>query len=173
MTQEMPNGGSVLDIRGLGVRYRHDRSITQWAVKDVDIHVRSGEIVGIIGESGSGKSTVVRAILDVLPKRSLCVATKMAFMDSDVFGEGRDDRRTSLYGRHIGSVFQNPASSLDPVFTVGYQMSEVSRRHNVCAHSLERHVFGELLCHLDLESQRQFYLAIRTSCRVECASESP
>ncbi|NGN43817.1 ABC transporter ATP-binding protein [Mesorhizobium sp. CGMCC 1.15528] len=105
-------------LQELGVSYRSNGTEVE-ALRDISLEIRTGERLAIIGESGSGKSTLALAIAGLLP-----ASTRI---------EGRIDwpelGRVPQNGRDIGFVFQDPASSLNPVLTIGEQIAEVARTH--------------------------------------------
>ena len=103
----------LLSLRGLGVRYRGTATP---ALEGVDLDLAAGERLAIIGESGSGKSTLARAIAGLLPQS--------AIQEGAI--EWPDLGHIARNGRDIGFVFQDPASSLDPVMSVGDQVAEVA-----------------------------------------------
>jgi peptide/nickel transport system ATP-binding protein len=112
----------VLGIEDLHVTV-HDGAAT--ALRGVSLAVRSGEIVGLVGESGSGKTLTCRAALGVLPP-GVAARGKITFAGDDVTGLSRRGWER-LHGSHIGAVFQDPASYLNPNLTVGSQLTEVLR----------------------------------------------
>jgi peptide/nickel transport system ATP-binding protein len=103
----------LLELRGLGVRYR---VAVAPALEGVDLDLAAGERLAIIGESGSGKSTLARAVAGLLPHTAAIAGT--------VAWPGLD--HPARNGRDVGFVFQDPASSLDPVMSVGDQVAEVA-----------------------------------------------
>lgn len=103
----------LLSLHGLGVRYR---GAATPALEDVDLDLAAGERLAIIGESGSGKSTLARAVAGLLPQT--------ATLQGTIAWPGLD--RQARNGGDIGFVFQDPASSLDPVMSVGDQVAEVA-----------------------------------------------
>lgn len=110
-----------LQVQDLRVSFRALR-----AVKDVTLSVRYGEAVGIIGETGSGKSTVARAIVGLLPEE----AAQIQFSDYQV--EGKPISRSaipSLRGRKIAMIFQDPLSYLNPIMRIDRQIAEAVRLH--------------------------------------------
>ena len=113
----------VLGIDDLSVTV-HDGAAT--ALRGVSLAVRSGEIVGLVGESGSGKTLTCRAALGVLPPGVAAAQGKITFAGEDVTDLSRRGWER-LHGSHIGAVFQDPASYLNPNLTIGSQVTEVLR----------------------------------------------
>ncbi len=102
----------------------HDGAAT--AVRGVSLQVQTGEIVGLVGESGSGKTLTCRAALGVLPPGCAVERGTVSFGGVDVTSLSRRDWER-VHGSHMGAVFQDPASYLNPVLTVGGQLAEVLR----------------------------------------------
>lgn len=96
-------------------------------VRGVDLHIGDGERVGLIGSSGSGKSMISKAMLGLLPVNAQ-VSGSVVLGDSQIVGAD-ETALASLRGRYIGAVFQNPASSLNPVLSVGKQVELPLRLH--------------------------------------------
>jgi len=120
----------LLQVRNLRIRFRTDKRNTVEAVKGVSFDIPQHRTVALVGESGSGKSVSSLAIMGLLPPH-----TTLIDPDSSVLFEGREvlhqpaaDRR-AMCGRDIAMIFQEPMSSLNPVFTVGFQIGEVLRQH--------------------------------------------
>jgi peptide/nickel transport system ATP-binding protein len=97
------------------------------AVSDVSLEVDEGEIVALVGESGCGKTTLAMSVMGLLP-RSASVAGTIEFLGRDLTALGEDER-AALRGDRISMVFQDPASALDPAFSVGEQIAETIRTH--------------------------------------------
>lgn len=119
---------TLLKIRNLRTHLRTDEGLAR-AVDGVDLEVQPGEAVGIVGESGSGKTQLALSILGLLPEggREIQPGSSILFKGEELVGMKRRALRR-IRGRGIGMVFQEPASSLNPVFSVGSQLSEVLRR---------------------------------------------
>ncbi|WP_440954302.1 ABC transporter ATP-binding protein [Methanosarcina sp. Mfa9] len=119
-------GIPLLDIKDLKVSFP-DENGTVKPIYRVDLTVKANETLGLIGESGSGKSILGLSILRLLPGDAE-VGGKILFKGQDLLSMPSTELR-KIRGREIGMVFQNPAASLDPIFTVGGQLSEATRVH--------------------------------------------
>lgn len=112
----------LLTINGLTIAYPSRHSVFK-AVKDVSFAVDAGEIVGIVGESGAGKSTVGNAVADLLTPPGYVDAGEVLLNGHDIRQISREERR-HVRGRDIGFIFQDPMTSLNPLFTIEDQMLE-------------------------------------------------
>jgi oligopeptide/dipeptide ABC transporter ATP-binding protein len=121
--QQRAPGAPLLEVRGLHVGFPTLSGVAV-VVRNLSLAVGTGEIVGLVGESGSGKSVTCRAILGLVPEPG-------AVLRGEIRLEGRDLTRVSgrelrrVRGNEVAMVFQDPMSSLNPVFTVGHQITEV------------------------------------------------
>ncbi len=119
---------SILEVDRLSVHLRTRRGLVH-AVDDVSFSVEERETLAIVGESGSGKSVTARSIVGLFPQRLVHRRSgKVRFLGEDMLAAS-ESRLTSIRGRHIGMVFQDPMSSLNPVLRVGNQVAEPLRRH--------------------------------------------
>ena len=118
---------NLLDIRNLTVRFA-TRGGAFTAVDGVDISVESDEVLAIVGESGSGKSVSMLAIMGLLPWTATITADRMDFCGQDLRTLSAKARR-AIVGRDMAMIFQEPMSSLNPCFTVGFQIKETLRTH--------------------------------------------
>jgi peptide/nickel transport system ATP-binding protein len=99
-------------------------------VDNISFSINAGEITGLVGESGCGKTMTANAILGLLPASGMGSSADCVEVNGkDIFELGTTQKRTVL-GRDIAMIFQQPATALDPVFTVGQQIAAVYRRHN-------------------------------------------
>ena len=116
----------LLEVEDLSVSFLVDGA---WlaAVRSVDLHVDRGETVAIVGESGSGKSATVTSLLGLLPRNGRSNASRIVL--NGVSLDPRSPEMNDVRGRDIGFVFQDPQSSLNPVLTIGRQMTEQMYRH--------------------------------------------
>ena len=96
------------------------------AVDGIDVHVDRGEVLAIVGESGSGKSVSMLAVMGLLPDTASVTADEMTYDGRDILAMSSAERRR-LIGREITMIFQEPIASLNPSFTVGFQIEEVLR----------------------------------------------
>ncbi|GAA3731729.1 ABC transporter ATP-binding protein [Salinactinospora qingdaonensis] len=128
MSQEAERGATLLNVEELSVEVL---TSTGWTgVTDtVSFQLRRGEVMGLVGESGCGKSTTALALMGLLPKASARVASGTVWLDgTDLYSLSRRQWE-DLRGDDISMIFQEPMSSLHPAFTVGEQIAESVRRH--------------------------------------------
>ena len=118
---------ALLDIKNLTVEFQTSAGQFR-AVDGVDIECASGEILSIVGESGSGKSVSMLALMGLLPWTATVTADHMLFGGMDLLGMDKNERR-KIIGKDIAMIFQEPMSSLNPCFTVGFQIGESLRKH--------------------------------------------
>ena len=125
----MPDGAQpVLDVRGLKTVFRTRGGLIH-AVNDVSFNLRPGELLGVVGESGSGKSVTMMSLLGLLPSPPAQNAGgQVMFEGKDLLKIPQSELR-AVRGGKIGFIFQDPMTSLNPVFTVGFQIMEPLRRH--------------------------------------------
>ncbi|MDR6264517.1 MULTISPECIES: ABC transporter ATP-binding protein [Rhodobacterales] len=118
---------SLLRIRNLSVDFATASGKFR-AVDGVDQDVNTGEILAIVGESGSGKSVSMLAMMGLLPWTATVSADEMTFDGHDLLTIGKRERRR-VVGKDLAMIFQEPMSSLNPCFTVGWQIKETLRVH--------------------------------------------
>jgi oligopeptide/dipeptide ABC transporter ATP-binding protein len=116
-------GAALLEVRGLTVRY--GRRLATWAV---DLTIRPGEVLGLVGESGAGKSTVGRVVVRLLPDGGRLVAGTVRFKDRDLLALPEAEMRR-LRGGDLALIPQDPLSALNPAFRIGLQATDALRLH--------------------------------------------
>jgi len=121
---------SLLRVRDLAVDFRIDGSTTLRAVKGIGFDVAEHSTVALVGESGSGKTVTALAIMGLLPRENATVhaASRIDYLGRSLLQATNRDLR-ALRGAEISMIFQEPMSSLNPVFTVGFQIAEALRQH--------------------------------------------
>ena len=115
----------LLAIEGLRIGFPSLEGIVL-AANDVNLTVGQGEVLGLVGESGSGKSVTCRAIVGMVPHPGAVLGGRIDYDGRNVLEFNRAEMR-QLRARRIAMIFQDPASALNPVFTIGHQISEVLR----------------------------------------------
>jgi len=119
---------SLIDIKGLRVLFHGDDGRTTHAVDTVDLTVANGATLGLVGESGCGKSVTSLAIMGLLSKQSAEVSGSIKFEGIDLL-ESSDETLRSLRGNRLAMIFQEPMTSLNPSLTIGDQITETILRH--------------------------------------------
>lgn len=118
----------VLSVQNLKTYFHLSTGIVK-AVDGVSFDLEKGQTMGIVGESGSGKSVTASSIMRLLPKNTGKIqGGKILFEDSDIVKMSTDEL-LNLRGKDISMIFQDPMTSLDPVYRIGYQIKEVIRNH--------------------------------------------
>jgi len=118
----------MLDVIDLNIEF-HDHLVPETVVFDFDLHMEQGEIVGLVGESGSGKSMTALAIAGLLSRHDMEKRGQILFEGKDLLTCERSKLR-ALQGNDISMIFQEPMTSLNPVYRVGWQVEEALRIHH-------------------------------------------
>ncbi|MEO8667189.1 MAG: ABC transporter ATP-binding protein [Bauldia sp.] len=118
---------ALLEIEELTVDFATAHGLFR-AVDRVSLTVDAGEVLAIVGESGSGKSVAMLAVMGLLPWTAKVSATRLAFDGANLLGLSRRQRR-NIIGKDIAMIFQEPMSSLNPCFTIGFQIGEALAAH--------------------------------------------
>jgi peptide/nickel transport system ATP-binding protein len=122
-----PAAEPLLAVRDLSIAF-HQRSGVTAITRDISFSIRPGERVGRVGESGCGKTGTGLSLLRLLPERSVRIQGQILFEGRDLAKLSQRQMR-AIRGREISMIFQEPMSALDPVFTIGEQLSETLRAH--------------------------------------------
>ena len=118
---------ALLEIENLSVGFK-TASGQLLAVDGVSLNVDAREVLAIVGESGSGKSVAMLAVMGLLPWTATVTADRMEFDGEDLLNMSKKQRR-GIIGNEITMIFQEPMSSLNPCFTVGFQLGEAIKSH--------------------------------------------
>ena len=118
---------ALVEIENLSVEFPTQGGIMR-AVDGVSLKLEEGEVLGVVGESGSGKSVTMLALLGLIPYPGRVRADKLMFNGHDLLTISDKDRR-KLTGKDVAMIFQEPTTSLNPSFTIGFQLTETLRLH--------------------------------------------
>ena len=117
---------NLVEVSGLNIRFTGERTVH--AVNDLSFSLGEGEVLGLLGESGSGKSVTLRALMRLLPRKRTQIAGSVRVLGRDVLA--LDDEELSAFrGQAVSMIFQEPGLALDPVYTIGAQIAETVMRH--------------------------------------------
>ena len=118
----------LLSIRNLNIEARTRMGIVK-VVNDLSFSIKKGETLGVVGESGCGKSVTALSIMNLLPEGILSISSGDIVFDDVLITKLPENRLENIRGNDISMIFQEPMTSLNPLYTVGDQVSEVVRRH--------------------------------------------
>jgi len=124
---EQKQDGTLIEVRDLAISFFNKSGEVQ-AVRGIDYTLRRGEVLGIVGESGSGKSVSSHAILRLTPPSGKVKSGQILFDGKDILQMNKKEIQ-ALRGNRIAMIFQDPMTSLDPLFTVEYQINESLKKH--------------------------------------------
>src|ERR1700754_3450880 len=116
----------LVNVRNLNIRFTGDRTVH--AVNDLSLSLREGEVLGLLGESGSGKSVTLRALMRLLPRKRTQISGQVQVLGRDVLALN-DEELSAFRGQTVSMIFQEPGLALDPVYTIGKQIAETVMRH--------------------------------------------
>ncbi len=123
----------LVEVEDLSVKFV-SREATVAAVNGVSFAIQPGEVLCIIGESGSGKSVTMRALMRLLPKGRTKIGGRMRVGEHDIMALS-DKELTQIRGSTISMIFQEPMTALDPVYTIGHQIAETVVKHEGCSYA--------------------------------------
>ena len=137
---------NVLEVKNLSIEFYKGGKVIQ-ALRDVSLTLKSNEVLGIVGESGCGKSTLALSILKLIPEREgNIVSGEILFKGEDLLGLS-DEKLLQIRGNRISIIFQDPFTSLNPVFRIGNQIVEsvtLHRKENLSTHQMEKEIIKVL-----------------------------
>ena len=122
----------LLEIKDLQVRY-HTEDGTVYALNHVDLELDDGETLGLVGETGAGKTTLAKSIMRLIPIRREGSRAERSNLRGRTCWQPARARSAGVRGNQISMIFQDPMSSLNPVMCVGDQIAEVVRVHEKCS----------------------------------------
>ena len=134
---------ALVEIRNLNVTFKTARGLLH-AVESLDLTLEEGELLGIVGESGSGKSVTMLALMGLIPWPGKVTADRLTFAGKDILKLSAAQRRR-IIGKDIAMIFQEPMTSLNPCFTVGFQIMETLGVHEGGSRAVRRRRTIELL----------------------------
>jgi len=120
---------NILEIHDLVVKYHTDDAIIH-AVNGVDLNIKKGETIGLVGETGAGKTTIARAILRILQTPPAKVHSGSVIFDGEDLIQKTDKEMRKIRGNKIAMIFQDPMTALNPIEKVGFQIAEAISLHN-------------------------------------------
>ncbi len=128
MINNISHDGQLFKIEDLFVEYRTLEG-TYYAVNGLNLELDKGDALGLVGETGAGKTTTVLSILSLLPKQGFIPKGKIIFNGKNLLDLNINQIR-NIRGNQISMIFQDPMSSLNPIFSVGHQIAETVKVHN-------------------------------------------
>ena len=135
---------NLLEIKNLRVHYVTDTGDVQ-AVNGVDLHLKKGEVLGLVGETGAGKTTVALSVMQLVPDPPGII------LDGEILFKGRnliynsDRENQEMRGNGISMIFQDPMTALNPIMTIGQQLAEVVIKHKKLSKKAAMEVAAEML----------------------------
>ena len=122
---------TTLDVQNLNIYFKTADGEQLHAVRDLTFQVKRGELLGIVGESGCGKSVSSLAIMGLLEFPGVATSGHISLLGKDISKYSREEMR-KLRGSELAMIFQEPMTSLNPLFTVGAQISDTIELHQKC-----------------------------------------
>jgi ABC-type dipeptide/oligopeptide/nickel transport system ATPase component len=119
---------NLLDVRNLKIKFC-SRGVETEAVKSISFSLRENESVAIVGESGSGKTVTAMSLTKLLPPPPTCTVEGDIIFDGKNIADIDNTQLRKIRGRQISYIFQEPSTSLNPVFTIGFQIAEAIKLH--------------------------------------------
>ena len=160
---------ALVEIANLRVVFRGDRGQTMHAVETVNFELARGVTLGLVGESGCGKSVTALAIMGLLPKGSADVSGHVGFEGNNLL-DLTDMAMRDLRGDRLAMIFQEPMTSLNPAYTIGEQIIETLVRHRGLNRAQARAARSSFCETSEFRRPNNEWTNIRTSFPAACAS---
>lgn len=146
---------SILEVKDLSVHYETEDE-TVYALNGVSLELTEGMALGLVGETGAGKTTLAKSIMGLLPKRtSRLKAGEVLYENTDLLKADAEYMR-EIRGNHIAMIFQDPMTSLNPVMTVGEQIAEAVENHRQCPKKEAMDRASEMLELVGIPAERRY-----------------
>ena len=120
---------NLLEVKNLSIHYTVDKSVVK-AVNDISFTIKKGEALGLVGETGAGKTTTALGVMRLVPNPPGQVVSGEVYYNGDNLFKKSEAEMRKIRGGEISMIFQNPMTALNPVLTVGEQIAEVIRLHS-------------------------------------------
>jgi peptide/nickel transport system ATP-binding protein len=125
---------NLLEIKDLAVEYHTDEAVI-YAVNHIGLSIKKGETIGLVGETGAGKTSIARSILRILPMPpAKVISGEIFYCGNDLLKLSEREMR-KIRGNKIAMIFQDPMTALNPIETVGFQIAETIKQHNSISHA--------------------------------------
>ena len=134
----------LLEIKNLSVEYRSDDA-TIYAVNGVNLSLEKGEALGLVGETGAGKTTIAKSIMRILPPAQAHITSGEIIYEGQDLLALKEKEMQKVRGNKIAMIFQDPMTALNPVETVGFQIAESIKQHNKISKNEARDRAGDML----------------------------
>jgi oligopeptide/dipeptide ABC transporter ATP-binding protein len=149
----VPVGERLLEVRGLKTHFDTRQGVVK-AVDGADFYVNRGEVLGLVGESGCGKSVTSLSIMGLVPKPGEVVGGEILFAGKNIAAMKASEVR-DLRGEHISMIFQQPSSALNPVYRAGAQIKEVFELHRDWSSEVEEEKVIEMLAKVGIPDPKR------------------
>ncbi len=143
----------ILDIKNLNIEYKNSPKAL---IQNLNLAINEGEILGLVGESGSGKSLTSQAILGLLNKINFKLSGEINFCNNNLLNFSNDEL-TKIRGRKIGYIPQDPLTSLNPLYTIGFQMAEAIRSHKLVSNQESKEIALKALKEVHLNNVEDIF----------------
>lgn len=149
----MNNQDAFLRVENLRVEYVSGGK-TVHAVNDVSFDLERGKTLGLVGETGAGKTTIAKTILRILPDAQAKIAGGKVILDGQNLLELSERAMRKVRGGQVTMVFQDPMTALNPIMTVGEQIAEVIRKHQTLKGETSRQMAEDMLAMVGIPKER-------------------